>query len=322
MGQKGFIPILITLAIILVIGITLGAYSLGTLKSSKPQTINPVVTSETIASPSPIIINATSLPSSPLLTSSNPGSKIGKGAANIQLAYPDKTDLTNRTVKANVDYDIQFVTQIINKLPIVGSPLISLSAQERYGYGVGARTVNGSSLGTYNKTINQLFLNMEQGSKDPVLTEHLILHEMAHYLSIKYNSQNLLPYLSQAAADQITKAENQLIDEIRTYDKNANPEASDTLFAKLNSKTPITWQEIVNAANTYPADIWQNPHNYLQFSETQNIDINEVKTRADSELYAEFTSFLLQAQNANLYDKSYQHPAYKIFSDLKAGLIQ
>lgn len=259
-------------------------------------------------------------PPAPFGTTQTGGGKdslIGKGGARIELAYPDKTNLADPGVKANVEEDIRYVSSIFKDLPILGYPLVSLSAQKRYGYTFNA--VNKDSVGTYNKSVNQLFLNMEEGSKKPIEAEHLIFHEMAHYLSVKYNRENLAPYLSRNAADQAEEAENNLLDQIRKYDQNPDLGASDTFSAKLESKTPVTWQEIVDAANSYPAWIWQNPKDFLQFSKTQNPDMVEVRKRADEELLAEFTSFLQQAQKAGLYDSSYQHPVYKILADVKAN---
>lgn len=252
----------------------------------------------------PSILQAT-----PIIT---PGSTINKGTARIELAYADRTDLSDVRVKANTDSDIQYVTEIINSLPIIGSPLVSLSAQERYGYTFPA--VNSRSIATYDNEVNQLFINMEKRD------EHVILHEMAHYLDAKNNTKNLASYLTETVLAQAAQAGDSLLDSIRIYDTNPQTGADDIVNQKIQAGMPVTREEIVNAANVYPTEIWQNPQDFLQFQGQEDIDLDKVKNRADQELYAEFTAFLLRAQKAGVYD--YQHPVYKIFQDVKADLTQ
>lgn len=242
------------------------------------------------------------------------GNLVGEGAPRIRLAY--HANLANPRVRANVEGDINYVRGILKDFPILGYPLVSLSAQERYGYNFQA--VNKDNVGVYYRSINQLFLNME--GRDTYDFEHLILHELGHYLSVKQNRQNLAPYLTPEVADQAEQAEEDLLNQIRRYEQiRVTLTTTIDFYRKLESKTPITWDDIVTAANVYPADIWLNSKKYLQFEGDQNPDPKEVRRRADAELYAEFTALLLQAQRAGLYDPSFQQPVYKILADFKAS---
>lgn len=300
MPQKGniFIGILIGF---LIAGGLFGAYYLG-------NTTNTKTSLQPSTKPTLTPISANQLPS-PSVSINSQNSQIGKGIAKIQLAYYDRTNLEDPTIKTNTDSDIQYVTEIMNDLPILGYPLVSLSAQNRYGYTFPA--VNGQSIATYNSTINQLFINMETRDK------HVILHETAHYLDPKSNSKNLSPYLTESTLSQAIKTRDNLLNNIRKYDNKPQLDTDIMLNQKIKEGLQVSWQEIVDAANVYSTEIWKNPKNYLQFQNQENIDQNEVKSRADSELYAEFTAFLLRAQKANSYDRSYQHPVYKLFADIK-----
>lgn len=242
----------------------------------------------------------------------NPNSKIGKGSPKIGIAYHNRTDFSNPSIKANTDSDIQHVTKIFSNLPIIGYLTVSLSSQNRYGYNFPA--VNQESSATYEKVTNQLFVNMDESQT----TDHVILHETAHYLSVRQNSENLTPYLTQSFSEAALQAEKDLLSCIRKYDKNPTMQASDENLAnKLKTNSQVTWQEIVDASNVYPSQIYQNSSDFLQFRNSTDVDINQVKTRADDELYAEFSAFLIEAQTAGLFDNTYQHPVYRIFAAIK-----
>lgn len=247
----------------------------------------------------------------------NQSGEIGKGQAKISLAYPERTNLQDPVIKTRVDHDLQEVTLVVSKLPILGYPLVSLSAQDRYGYAFPA--VDQGSVGRFHSAIPQLFLNMEEDRSFD--REHLILHEVAgHYLSVRQDEyQKLKPYIDQVSADKAVSAEEKLISEIKRYKDAAtnNPSLTDKIVQKIESNQSVSWEEIIDAANVYSADLWQNPKNYLQFRDELNIDWKKVEKRADSELYADFTAFLLLAQNRGLFDPGYQHSVLKIFKEVK-----
>lgn len=239
--------------------------------------------------------------------------EIGKGEAQISLAYQERTNLQDPVIKTRVEEDIETVTAVVNRLPILGDPLVSLSAQERYGYDFPA--VDRDSIGRFHKEIGQLFLNME--IDDPFEREHLILHELGgHYLSVRQNFDKLAQYMDPESAQKALLTENDLITRIKKYKENQNPEAVDIILDKFNNRQRITWEEIVEAANDYAYDVWQNPTKYLQFRD-KPVDWKKVEERADDELYADFTAFLLQAQNLGLFDKNYQHPVLEILAKVK-----
>lgn len=190
------------------------------------------------------------LPPPPPIEQNQTG-EIGKGQAKIGLAYPDQTNLDDPIIKARVDQDLQEVTATISRLPILGHPLVSLSAQDRYGYTFPA-VEKGDVVGRYMTAIPQLFLNMEEDR--PLDREHLILHELGgHYLSVRQDEyKKLEPYIDEASAEKALREEEKLISQIKRYKEAAanNPDYTDKIIQKIETNQQISWEEIVNAAST------------------------------------------------------------------------
>lgn len=190
---------------------------------------------------------------------------------------------------------------------MLGSPLYSLSAQERYGYDFPA--VNGESAATYNKGPNQVFMNMDNRSP------HITWHESAHYLSVRQNRANLAPYIDLTSANQAFVAELDLLDRIRRY-KGQLDESKD-LMAMIRAGDVVSLDDVINEANFYPQEVWTDPNSFLQFR-GRRPSPQELQQRADDELYAEFTAYLQAAQGSGLLRDRFEHPVYKIFSEVKA----
>lgn len=307
MREKGFIAPLLLVVLILVVSVS--AYLIVKNSNEVPTSTQPSVVIGTPVQQTSVLpipssyCQQTDVPLPSLAPEAI--NNLKKGQPKIELAYASKTNLSDPIIKANTDADTVFVKKTINPLPIVGSPLISLSSQNRYGYNFPA--VNRESTATYNRDISQLFINMDQ------VSEHAILHEMAHYLSIIQDRKNLEGYMPADYMEAAGKAEGLLLNCIRKYDKAPNMQAIDVLDKKFKSNQQVTWNEIVDASNVYSAQIYQNPQSFLQFKGTNPLP-EQVKKRADDELYAEFSAYLLEAQEKNLFDTNYQHPVYKILA--------
>ena len=231
---------------------------------------------------------------------------------DVRVAYIRETNYIE-PYKSRIREDIARVKEILSILPLIGETAISLSAQSRYGYEFQATSPD--IFGEYSKDINYAFVNME----DQGQVEQGILHEMGgHYLSAKHNSENL----NSLTPDQVvslTQAEDDLVSSIKRYKNNKNyQDALDRVEDKLSlGLFMISWEELVDVANSYASNIWDNPSSYKEFRGTA-IDQKAVEERADKELYAEFTAYLLRAQKKGLFDCSYEHPVLKIFKTIKA----
>lgn len=238
---------------------------------------------------------------------------MGEGEAKIELAYAENTNLHDPIIKQHIEEDMLAVKVIIQQLPILGYPTIALSAQDRYGYDFPA--VNRDSLGTFYKERRYMFLNME--NTDTMLREHLVLHELGgHYLSVLQNREYLSKFMDPESIQQAEKAEEALLHKIRKYKDIASSDADKILEEKIAAHQQVTLEEIIDASNVYPSDIWNNPQDSLQFS-GENAKPEKVAERADRELLAEFVSYLLQAQNAGSFDHAYQHPVLSILASVK-----
>lgn len=231
---------------------------------------------------------------------------------DIKLAYNEDTNYIE-PYKSRIEEDFKRVKDIISLLPLVGRTSISLSAKSRYGYNFDS--VTPGQLGQYYNAPNYIFLNMEDQSS----LEHLILHEVGgHYLSVRQNLNNLKAYLTSEQVKDIENSEINLIKSIKRYkeEKDFSKSARD-IKVNLSTNFKISWDELVDAANDYPSDIWRHPSSYTQFKD--KIDLSAVEKRADDELYAEFTAYLLRAQKRGLFDCMYEHPVLKIFKEIKKG---
>ena len=241
-------------------------------------------------------------------------SSFGKGSMRVGLAYPDKTNLNDPEVSARVKEDIAYVESLVNIYPIFGNPTAALAAHYRYKYDFSI----GPTLGRYNKSYNQLYISVENGPS-PFL-EHIILHETAHFAD-SYNTDNIARFMPQETYEKARIAREQLLKEVGKYSVTSYEEyeklwnANDILEQKIANKQPVALQEIIDGANAYPADVWRYPEGYIQFKD--GIDRNKVKERADDELYADFTAYLLRSQRYELLKESYEHPVLKIFWEVK-----
>lgn len=244
--------------------------------------------------------------------------EIGKGEVQISVAYADKTNFDDPEVKARIDEDIVFIKDVVSRLPIIGYPLIAISAQGRYKYDFPA--VTPGQLGVYQKFMNYFFLNMEE--TDPLTRRYLLNHEMGgHYLSTNKNAENLRGYIDEESAQLAKQAEIDLLNQIRRYEEKYEKREAErpdlVVDQKLRDGIPVTIEEIIEAANVYPSDLFHHPEEYIQFRSADRIDPGEVRQRAESELYGEFTGFLLTAQQLGLFDPNYQHPVHAVFRQVK-----
>ncbi len=289
---------------------------------------------------------------------------IGRGEVVISLAWQEKTNMNDARVRANIEEDFASVKALSEKLPVLGYPGISLSAQDRYGYDF--KAVDDSSIGRYNESPvsympDYIFLNMEV--RDLEQRKHLVWHELGgHYLDPEKSSTGYLAqYLTVESRSLAIEAKQKLLGEIRRYkgrpaqsqerkerhsrwgeegvDKNGKPiehlrvntarsassvelDAWSLLEDKFANKQQVTWDEIVNASNVYPQDVWEHPTEFLRFKDMVGRDSVKIQAAADKELYAEFTAYLLRAQDLGLFDSSYKHPVLEPYWDLKRAAGQ
>jgi hypothetical protein len=234
---------------------------------------------------------------------------------DIRLAYIRETN-SIEPYKSNIEKDMRKVSDTVSFLPLVGKTSISLSAKSRYGYDF--KSVTPGRLGEYNSFPNDTFLNMEE----PIGVEHTILHEIGgHYLS-GYNSKNLGPYLTESQINEINQAEYKLISSIKRYkeesfNNNLHLVTADYVDSKIRNGFKVSWEELINAANSYPAEVWNFPSHYIEFQQDDNVDRKAVEERADKELYADFTAYLIRALDKGVIDCSYKHPVLEIFKKIK-----
>lgn len=229
----------------------------------------------------------------------------------IKLAY-DRESNYKEPYKTRIDEDIKKVNQILSALPLVGETSISLSAKARYEYNF--NSVTPGQLGQYYVLPNYAFFNMEEQNE----IEHLVLHEMGgHYLSVRQNSANLSKFLTRDQIEKIKKTEDDLINSIKRYKtKKEFKNTAAYVDSKIKNNFKVGWDELVDAANSYPSDVWNNPSSYTQFN-INGVDQKAVEKRADDELYAEFTAYFVRAQKKGLFDCSYKHPVLELFKEIK-----
>lgn len=244
--------------------------------------------------------------------------EIGKGEAKIGVYYAEETNFDDPEVKARINEDIASIKDVLSHLPILGYPNIDISAQERYKYDFPA--VTPGQLGVYKKLQNYFFLNMEE--TDPVARRYLLNHEMGgHYLSTLTNAENLQGYIDEESAAKARQAEIDLLNQIRRYEQGyeerevKRPDL--VVDQKFRDGIPVTLEEIIEAANIYPSDVFHHPEEYIEFKFADTIDPEKVRKRAEEELAAEFTGFLLTAQQLGLFDRNYEHPVHAIFKQVK-----
>lgn len=245
--------------------------------------------------------------------------EIGEGEAIISVAYADETNFNDPEVKARIDEDIAFIKNVLSGMPIVGYPQIDISAQDRYKYNFPAVT-NLGQLGAYDKERNYAFLNMEE--TDPVIRRWLLNHEIGgHYLSTLTNAKNLQGYIDEESAERAKQAEIDLLNQIRRYEQGYEEREANrpdlVIDQKFRDGIPVTFEEIVEAANVYPSHVFHHPEEYREFKFAGAIDSEKVRKRAEEELAAEFTGYLLTAQQLGLFDRNYEHPVHAIFKQVK-----
>lgn len=255
----------------------------------------------------------TYFPSTPIETR-----EIGKGEAKVGIGYLERTNLNDPEVKARTDEDIQFVKDVLSELPILGYPEIAISAHDRYKYDF--PSITPGQLGAYQKGRNYFFINMEK--TDPVIRRHVVNHEMGgHYLSTCFNAGNLEGYIDEESAAKAKQAEIDLLNQIRRYEHDYEKREAERpdliLDQKFRDGVPVTFEEIVQAANVYPAYLLHNPQEFIRFKFRDRIDMKAVRQSAEEELAGEFAGFLLTAQQLGLFDSNYEHPVLKIFKEVK-----